>query len=229
MTCSGLLLKSFDSLLHVTPGFRADHLLTLRFDIPSAKYTGEARQRVGQTIQERVSAMPGVESAAITYTDPYVWDGINRGFSVEGPAKITNEESDTVYYHEISPNYFHTMEIPIQDGRDFSVQDAPQAPRVVMVNQAFARRFWPGESAVGKRIKYGALEQNDPKYGWMPVVGVAGNTKFSSLQQDADASPLIYGPLEQSEVIIGVSLLVRTKGEPLGMAETMRRGGARVG
>jgi predicted permease len=223
MVGAGLLLRSFERLLRVNPGFRADHLLTLRFDLPNQKYSGQARQAVAQQIVERAGAIPGVESAAITYTDPYIWDGINRGFSVEGHAPIDNAESDTVYYHEVTPNYFHTMDVPILAGRDFYAQDAAQAPHVVMVNEAFARHFWPGESAIGKRIKYGPLEQNDPKYGWMPVVGVVANTKFSSLQQDANAAPLIYGPVMQSEVIINLSLLVRTKTDPLSMADSMRR------
>jgi putative ABC transport system permease protein len=223
MTGAGLLLRSFESLLRVNPGFRADHLLTMRFDIPNAKYAGDARQNLGLRLLDRVTRLPGVESAALTYTDPYVWDGINRGYSVEGHARITNEESDEVYCHEVSPNYFRTMGIPLLAGRDFSTQDGRQAPRVVIVNEAFARRYWPAESAVGKRIKYGPLEQSDPKYGWMPLVGVVANTKFSSLQQDQNSSPVIYGPLTQSEVIINLSLLVRTKGDPLGMAETLRR------
>jgi putative ABC transport system permease protein len=223
MVGAGLLLRSLESVLHVNPGFRTDHLLTERFQIPNAKYTGEARQNVALQVVERAAAVPGVTSAAITYTDPYVWDGINRGFSVEGHAAITNEESDQVYYHEITPNFFHTLGIPLLAGRDFSAQDSPKAPRVVMVNEAFAHRFWPGESAIGKRIKFGALEQNDPKYGWMPVVGVAANTKYSSPQQNADASPLIYAPLTQSEVIIDMSLVVRTQGDPLIMADTMRK------
>ena len=223
MVGAGLLLRSFESLLHVNPGFRTDHLLTLRFDVPNGKYAGEARAGIAQQVLDHAAGMPGVETAALTYTDPYVWDGINRGFSVEGHAAVHDDESDSVFYQEISPNYFHTLGMSINAGRDFSAADTAAAPKVVMVNEAFARHMWPGQSAIGKRIKYGPLEQNDPKYGWMPVVGVVSNIKFSSLQQDANAAPVIYGPLQQSEVIINLSLLVRTKGEALGMADTMRR------
>jgi ABC-type antimicrobial peptide transport system permease subunit len=88
-----------------------------------------------------------------------------------------------------------------------------------MVNQSFARLYWPGENAVGKRMKYGPLDSTDP---WMEVVGVTGDTKFDSLRQDPSDSPVVYGPLLQSEVIINMSLMVRTKTDPGAMVPGLR-------
>ena len=124
-------------------------------------------------------------------------------------------------FRQVNSDYFRTMGIPLREGRVFA--EADRQRKIALVSSITAEYFWPGQSAIGKRIKYGPLEQNDPKYGWMPVVGVVSNIKFSSLQQDQNAAPVIYGPLQQSEVIINLSLLVRTKGDPLGMADTMRR------
>ena len=98
------------------------------------------------------------------------------------------------------------MGIPLLGGRDFSMRDLPDAPRVVMVSEAFARRFWPGENPIGKRIKYGPANSTQP---WMEVVGVVGNIKFESLRQDPDAQPVFYGPLLQSEVIENMSVIVQ--------------------
>jgi putative ABC transport system permease protein len=204
---AGLLIKSLTRLLGVNPGFRPDHLLTMRFYVPKG-FDRNTRARFGPELAERVAAVPSVESAAVTFIDPFVWGGFSRGFTLEGHAPVSPTEQDSVYYQEIGPNYFRTMGIPLLAGRDFSMSDRPDAPRVVMVSEAFARRFWPGENPIGKRIKYGPADSTQP---WMEVVGVVGNIKFESLRQDPDAQPVFYGPLLQSEVIENMSVIVRTR------------------
>ena len=208
MIGAGLLLKSLSHLLADNPGFRPDHLVTLRFYVPDRKYEGDGRNRFGPNLAERIAKYPGVESAASTFIDPFVWGGFQRWFAVEGHGPISNAESDSVYYQEIGPNYFRTMGIPVLEGRDFSMRDSLQASRVVMVSESFARRYWPGQDPVGKRVKYGAADSPEP---WMEVIGVGGNIKYNSLRQDPEAEPVLYGPLLQSEVIINMSLIVRTR------------------
>jgi predicted permease len=127
---------------------------------------------------------------------------------------------DTVYYHEISPNYFHTMGIPLLSGRDFTVRDDSHVPRILIVTESFAKRYWPGESAVGKRIKFGPADSDNP---WMEIVGVVGDIRYRSLRQDPEANPIIYAPLEQSEVIEGMSLMARTRGDPESMIAPLRQ------
>jgi putative ABC transport system permease protein len=219
MVGAGLLLKSLAHLLADNPGFRPDHLVTLRFYVPDRKYEGDGRNRFGPELAERIAKYPGVESAAATFIDPFVWGGFQRGFSVEGHAAISNAEADTVYYQEIGPNYFHTMGIPVLGGRDFSTRDSLQAPRVVMVSESLARRYWPGQDAVGKRVKYGPADSPGP---WMEVIGVAGDIKYNSLRQDPEAEPVLYGPLLQSEVVINMSLIVRTRTSPEAMLGPLR-------
>jgi putative ABC transport system permease protein len=219
MIGAGLMLKSFQRLQQVDPGFKPDNLLTLRVDVPNQKYQGEQRARLGQQLIERAQALPGVESAAITFTDPFVFDGINLAYAIEGHAPLSPAERDSAFLHLISPNYFQTMGIPLLTGRDFALSDNLNAPGVVIVGDSFARRYWPGENAVGKRLKFAP---DDPKSPWLTVVGVAGNIKFRSLRQDLAAETIIYQPNLQSNVVVSLSLLVRTKTDPKAMLTTLQ-------
>jgi predicted permease len=219
MIGAGLMLRSLAHLLADSPGFQPDHLVTLRFYVPDRKFEGDGRNRFGPELAERIAQFPGVESAAATFIDPFLWGGFQRGFTVEGHAPISNAEADTVYYQEVGPNYFHTMEIPLMQGRDFSTRDSLSTSGVVMVSESFARRYWPGQDPVGKRIRYGGTDSSNP---WMLVIGVAGNVKYNSLRQDPEAEPVIYGALLQSEVIINMSLVVRTHNSPEAMLDPLR-------
>jgi predicted permease len=219
MIGAGLMLRSLAHLLTDSPGFRPDHLVTLRFYVPDRKYEGDGRNRFGPELAERIAQFPGVDSAAATFIDPFLWGGLQRGFAVEGHAPISNAEADTVYYQEIGPNYFHTMGIPLMQGRDFSMRDSLSTSGVVLVSESFARRYWPGQDPVGKRIRYGGADSTNP---WLQVIGVVGNVKYNSLRQDPEAEPVIYGALLQSEVIINMSLVVRTHNSPEAMLGPLR-------
>jgi putative ABC transport system permease protein len=216
---AGLLLKSFERLLNANPGFRADHLLTMRFYVPAHDYKGDARNRFGPGLAQKIATVPGVESAAVTFIDPFVWGGFSRGFTLENRPAPSTAEQDSTTYQEIGSDYFHTMGIPVFSGRDFAATDTLDKPRVVMVSEAFARKFFPGENPLGKRLKYGPPDSKNP---WMEIVGTVGNIKFNSLRQDAGAQPVFYGPLLQSEVIINMSLIVRTRPSPESMIEPLR-------
>ena len=217
---AGLLLKSFGRLLDVNPGFQPDHLLTMRFYVPDREYSGDGKNRFGPELAEKIAAVPGVESAAVTFIDPFVWGGFSRGFTLENHPVPTTAEQDSTFYQEIGPGYFNTMRIPLLSGRDFTRNDSLESPHVLMVSEAFAKKFFPGESAIGKRIKYGGSA--DSKNPWMEIVGVVGNIKFNSLRQDASAEPVFYGPLLQSEVIINMSVIVRTRSAPESMIDPLR-------
>jgi predicted permease len=219
MIGAGLMLRSLAHLLTDSPGFRPDHLVTLRFYVPDRKYEGDGRNRFGPELAERIAQFPGVDSAAATFIDPFLWGGLQRGFAVEGHTPISNAEADTVYYQEIGPNYFHTMGIPLMQGRDFSMRDSLSTSGVVMISESFARRYWPGQDPVGKRIRYGGADSTNP---WLQVIGVVGNVKYNSLRQDPEAEPVIYGALLQSEVIINMSLVVRTHNSPEAMLGPLR-------
>ena len=219
MIGAGLMLRSLEHLLADSPGFRPDHLVTLRFYVPDRKFEADGRNRFGPELAEKIAQFPGVDSAAATFIDPFLWGGFQRGFTVEGHAPISNAEADTVYYQEIGPNYFHTMGTPILRGRDFSTRDSLSASGVVLVSESYARRYWPGQDAIGKRLKYGPA---DSKSSWMQVIGVAGNIKYNSLRQDPEAEPVIYGALLQSEVVINMNLVIRTRNASESMLGPLR-------
>jgi putative ABC transport system permease protein len=111
------------------------------------------------------------------------------------------------------------MGIPLIQGRDFSMRDSLSTSGVVMVSESFARRYWPGQDPIGKRIRYGGAGSTSP---WLQIIGVAGNVKYNSLRQDPEAEPVIYGALLQSEVIINMSLVVRTHNSPEAMLGPLR-------
>jgi putative ABC transport system permease protein len=219
MIGAGLMLQSLAHLLADSPGFRPDHLVTLRFYVPDRKFEADGRNRFGPELAEKIAQFPGVDSAAATFIDPFLWGGFQRGFTVEGHAPISNAEADTVYYQEIGPDYFHTMGTPVLRGRDFSTRDSLSSSGVVLVSESFARRYWPGQDAIGKRLKYGPADSKGP---WMQVIGVAGNIKYNSLRQDPEAEPVIYGALLQSEVVINMNLVIRTRNAPESMLGPLR-------
>jgi len=218
---AGLLLKSFTKLMNDDPGFRADHLVTMRFYVPD-QLAGESRNRFGPELADYVTTLPGVDSASTTFIDPFLWGGFGRGFTLEGRDRLSTQDQDSITYQEIGPRYFHTMMTPLLRGREFLPQDSLTVQHVVIVNESFARRFWPGENAVGKRIKYGVGDLAVQQYPWMEVVGVVKDVKFNSLRQDPTDSPVVYGALLQSEVIINMSLIIRTKAAPTSMISTLQ-------
>ncbi len=222
----GLLLKSVQRLLSANPGFRPDHLITMRFYVPARDYKDDQRNRFGPELAQKIAAVPGVESAAVTFIDPFVWGGFSRDFTTENHPRPSTADQDSTYYQEIGSNYFHTMGIPILSGRDFTMTDTLDKPHVVMVSEAFARKFYPGENPIGKRIRYGAP---DSKYPWMDIVGIVGNIKFKSLRQNAATQPVFYGPLLQSEVIIDMSVIVRTRPTPETMIDSLRAAIQKIG
>jgi putative ABC transport system permease protein len=204
---AGLVLKSLWQLQKVDPGFRPDHLVTLRFDVPNGKYEGNARLALGDAVTERIRRVPGVESAAVTSVDPFVWPGLNRGFTPEGQQEVTSPQN--FYNDEITPGYFRTSGIPQITGRDFTAHDDTNSPAVAIVSGSFARRIWPGLDAIGKRVKFGG-----PKTKWMTVVGVVGDAQVEDLHQAKSDLAILYTPLRRSDAIISLSVLARTQGDP---------------
>jgi putative ABC transport system permease protein len=163
--------------------------------------------------------LPGLESVAITYADPFIWYGITRGYSIEGREQLPGTEMNTVYFQDISPNYFHTMGIPLLSGRDFTERDDARNPRVAIVTRSFAERYWPSDDPLGKRFKYGPVDSTQP---WITIVGIVEDAKFRSLRQDPATEPVVYVPLLQSEVVISLNLIARTSISPASAVATLR-------
>ncbi len=223
---AGLLLKSFAALRAVDPGFRSENILTMRVSVAGTKQSAEANRAAFFTeVIERVKALPGVESASTINHLPLAGDTWRWDFHVEGrPAAPAGQYPNTLYRVTRS-DYFSTMGIALLAGRDFTPQDTLQTPNVVVVNETLARRYWPGEEAVGKRIKFWRLDADTP---WMTVVGVARDTKQREWIEEA--SNEAYLPFAQSPHYLRnpgapfayQTLVVRTANDPATLAAAIR-------
>ena len=182
---AGLLIRSFLRLEQVRPGFQPEGLLTLRLSLPESKYPGFLpRSRFYRELLTRLAADPRVRAAGAINGLPFSGYGGDRSFAIEGLAAPAGGARPDEQLRFVSADYFRAAGVRLLRGRGFGDRDAPEAPRVVVVNQALVDRYWPGQAGVGKRLAFGG---NDSKPAWCTVVGVVGNVREESL--DAAESP----------------------------------------
>jgi putative ABC transport system permease protein len=214
---AGLLARSFLSLLRTNPGFNPDHVLTMNIMLPGAKYKTEPqRAAFYDDLVQRVKAQPGVESAAAVNYIPLGGSNSSDSYLVEGTPEPAPGQENEGRYRVCTPDYFRTMGIPIVQGRGFTEQDKVSAPPVVIVNETLARKHWPSESAVGKRIRfYGPLGEAP----WMEIVGVIEDVKH---ELDLAVTPEYYLPHAQHPSS-GMVLVARTTVEPGSLAGALRQ------
>jgi putative ABC transport system permease protein len=209
---AALLLQSFKNLLSVDPGFRPANVWTGRVDLPNNKYPDDAQvRRFYGRLLESVEHLPGVRSAGLCQRLPFFGGGDGNTFSAEGLEPPPSEPLTQAWYRDVSPGYFDTMGIPILSGRRFLETDCETSPLVAIVDETLARRFWPGEDAIGKRIRLGRASW---KTSLMTVVGVVASVKHRSL--DEESSDYVYWPASQ-HVRSSMYLVVRTDGKPDGI------------
>jgi putative ABC transport system permease protein len=216
LTGAGLLIRSFIQLQQVHLGFRPDHLLTMQLSLPYAKYQ-EPQQRITfyETLMERVRTLPGVEGAG-AIGDIFLSKTPNStNFTIEGRTPSPDQQNTEVPLDGVTPDYFRVMGIPLKSGRTFTAQDGADAPPVVIVNENMAKRFWPGEDAVGKRFKYGDGSQAP----WMTIVGVVGDMRRTGY--DAPVRYETFLPYPQ-RATTRMTVVVRTRGAPLAAAPAVR-------
>ena len=213
---AGLLIKSFIRLREVNPGFNPSNMLTMRVSLPAGKYQqGEPRVQVFGQVVERISGLPGVASAGAVSQLPLGGDTFNlgRGYLREGDPQ-TSEAAGNANFLNVTPTYFETMQIPVKAGRAFTERDTNDAPKVMIVNETMARKLWPGESPVGRKI----WVWYDEKF-FREIVGVVADTRLSL---DAEAESQMYVPLAQDSGWSTLSFVVRTNGEPAALAGAVR-------
>jgi predicted permease len=211
---AGLLLKSFQRLTSVNPGFQSENVLSMRLDLTAGKYPGgEQSTQFYESLLERVQSVPGVRTAGIVSDLPFGGSGNSDGIVIEGQEPGTGGLSQNVNVTIASPGYFQTMGIPLIQGRDFQRSDRGDSLRVAIVDETLARRFWQDGNAMGKRIRLGWQEQ------WMTIVGVVAGVKTMSLGETVE--PHLYYPhtLEPSR---SMYLAVRTVGKPTAVTGAIR-------
>lgn len=199
----GLMLRSFWNLRYRNLGFRTDHLLTAQLHLGRAKYVDIASQIFFlRRLIERISVLPGVEAVAIGNLPPGEGHATN-GFAVEGRAMKPEGQKPVARGYPVSPAYFRTLQIPVLKGRDFSERDTESAARVAVVSETFARRNFPDEDPVGRRLR---RERQDP---WSTIVGVVADVRGAGLTSPAES--IIYLPYAQVGAMDeDVGILVRS-------------------
>jgi putative ABC transport system permease protein len=216
---AGLLINSFLRLRNVDPGFRADKLLTMKVVLPEQKYAEHAQRSAFYTeLIRRIETLPGVKSAAVTTNLPLYRQGNSITVSIEGRPDPGPGKKPNVITRVISPRYFSTMGIPLLQGRQINEQDRINTPAVAVISETMARRFWPGEDPLGKRITPGPL--NSPPEDWITVIGVVKDVRQFELVMDP--KPQMYLSYEQADFFEPRDLVVSTDVEPLGLAATVR-------
>jgi putative ABC transport system permease protein len=216
MVQAGLLYQTFRRLQGVDPGFRADHVLVYDIALPDTRYrSDEERKAFFEEHLERVRGLPGVESASAITAAPLNGHWGNFFVAENAPPKASDEPNPVVLQRVAFPGYFETMRIPIQAGRAFTDRDGVNdGSRAVIVNETFAKQFWPGQEPVGKRIRHNG--QNTP---WMTVVGVARDVKHYGLDQPV--RPGVYIPFAQSPVR-HLAFVTRSSVEPASLVPSIR-------
>jgi putative ABC transport system permease protein len=213
---AGLTLKSLLRLADVNPGFDTERLLILQLFVPpSVAREEQPRVALHQRLIQQLESLPGVEAAATVSLAPLSSRGEGSvGVEPEGSGPSARGENLQVSRRPVSTSYFRTMGIPLRGGRVFDDRDGLDAPSVAIINETMARRLWPGENAVNKRLKIDGEGDS-----WVLVVGVAGDVRQYGI--DMAPMPEMYVPYLQNPGR-GVTVMVRTATDPMSMAATVR-------
>ena len=217
LTGAGLLIRSFLHLQQVDLGFRPDHLLTMRFSMPRAKYpTPPAAAAFQSTLLERTRQIPGVQGAALVSDIFLSATPTSTTVRIDGREMTPEERNLEVPLDAVSADYFRVMGIPRRRGRAFTAADGSDAPPVVIINETMARRFWPNEDPLGKRFRYGGDQSTAPL---MTIVGVVADMRRTGF--DAPVRYETFRPNTQ-RVLTYLTLVLRTAGDPLTMVAPVR-------
>jgi predicted permease len=213
MIGAGLFLRSLSRALSFDPGFESQNLLIASLETRGAAMSKEQGQAFYRQALERVGSLPGVRSATLAAIVPISGGGTRRGVQIEGYEPRPKEDLE-LNCNVVGLNYFNTMGIPLAQGRDFNAMDGEGSPGVVIVNEELARRYFPGQNPIGKRLRIGS----DSPY--REIIGVARSAKYRRLREGP--LPFIYIPLGQ-EYRGNNTLLARVAGDPANLAPAVKR------
>lgn len=188
---AGLLVKSFLRLQDVAPGFDTRNLVTMNMTLTSEKYR-EGQQRINfyNQLLSRLQSLAGVESANLAYDLPINGTNTTRTFTIEGHQQIPGQEP-LLGYHPVSHNYFSAMGITLLKGRGLAETDTEKSAPVIVINETAARRLFPDEGAVGRRIKFGRADSTD---SWVEIVGIVRDVKHNGLAAESDMESYVHYP-----------------------------------
>jgi len=211
LVCAGLFIRSFRSAREIDPGFNPHNVLIASYDLFTAGYDDATGTEFHRQLLAKLETLPGLQSVALSSRVPLTFAGGSTAVKPEGYVSPANESMET-QVAIVSPNYFHTMQIPMAKGRDFVPQDTKSSQRVVIVSEAFANRYWPRQEALGKQLN------SDLTHEWFTVVGVARDCKEVSLNENP--LPFLYLPVSQV-YRPGMIINARAAGDPLALARSV--------
>ena len=213
---AGLLVRSWWHVTNIDPGFRPERVLAMAITAPPTFSVPAQRTDLYHRVLEQIQAVPGVESAGII-DDLFTGNPREQALTVERDAGTASERL-VFTRDEVSPDFFRTLGTRLLRGRVFSIGDRPEAPRVAIINDVLARRSWPGQDPVGRRLKLSPQDSGGP---WYTVVGVVGNMRRQGLEREA--LPQMFVSLAQNPPSQNVDLFIRSSSDdPLAMAGALR-------
>ncbi|HEY7544603.1 MAG TPA: ABC transporter permease, partial [Blastocatellia bacterium] len=241
---AGLMIRSFRHLQDVSLGYEPEKLLTLEVALPKVKYR-KPHQVISfaEQLTRRIESLPGVRSVSATSSLPLMKSGALTSVRIEGHPEFNRLPDNqpraggllpppgavgpSAVYTRVAPNYFRTMGIPIKSGREFNERDNEKAPPVAIISETMARRYWPGEDPLGRRIEAGFSD-----YQWITVIGVVGNVRHFTLEAEARPEmyfsflqPLDDEPIDEKDLermADHVNVAVRAEGDPADLAAAVR-------
>ncbi|HXG64046.1 MAG TPA: ABC transporter permease [Blastocatellia bacterium] len=218
LTGAGLFLRGLQRFGNLDPGWRVDGLLMAQIGLQGPNYVNAPqRAEFARRLEERLGALPGVQQVALSASQP-VWGFNSSGsFRVEGEPEPLPGQWPEVFFEPVSPRYFETLGVRLLEGRAFTPADAADRPAVIIINETMARRYWPGESAIGKRV---GRPGQDPR--WMEVVGVVNDMAFPANLGEPYTRFQAFRPLAQSPSG-GISIALRTAATPEALANALRQ------
>jgi putative ABC transport system permease protein len=223
LVAGGLLIRSFNRLMAVDPGFRSERVITLATSLPALAYSdAQSIRAFYQRLLEQVESLPGVKASAAS-TDLPLSIRERRAFTIENPPPASGSVPQVVAQHWVVGQYFEALGITLRRGRFLSREDTGQSEPVVVVNEALARAFWADQDPVGQRIAFGGAREHGP---WMRIVGIVADVKQGPL--GTPVVPQTYTPWLQTsnqlvaDNVVGVlralKVIVRTEGDPVAVA-----------
>jgi putative ABC transport system permease protein len=212
---AGLMVKGVETLLHLNFKFDPQSVLTFRVALPHSRYeTPQQRAAFFDSLMERLNHSPGVQSSAVAIEVPFA-GGNSSSFSIQDQP-VQPGEFHEAEYNDIGSSYFQLLHVPLAQGRAFDERDSADAPPVAIVSENLAKRYWPGRSAIGHRIKPGS---EDSKERWATIVGVVAEINYNPWRHDPP--PAIYFPFRQRPAS-NVYMAVRTSGDPKALLPVVR-------
>ncbi|HET6893543.1 MAG TPA: ABC transporter permease, partial [Pyrinomonadaceae bacterium] len=180
---AGLLILSYVRASQINPGFNPDGLLSAKIAPAAKKYPNpKAKAAFYSVVLDRLTHLPGVQSVGMVMNLPLSGASMNRGFHAEGRPEPRPDENVTMDYQVVSEDYLRTMEVPVLRGRAFTKTDTETSERVIVINQALARRYWPNEDPVGRRM---AIGESSKDTSWRTIIGVVGDMRHANLSEPA--------------------------------------------